>query len=52
MLSDDACDLLAVQRTLQGDPQAFAEIMQRYTPLLFSLSYRLLGSPGDGLLGF
>ena len=47
MLSDDARDLLAVQRTLQGDPQAFAEIVKRYTPLLFSLSYRLLGSPEE-----
>jgi RNA polymerase sigma-70 factor (ECF subfamily) len=40
----DARDLLAVQKTLQGHPQAFAELVERYTPLLFSLSYRMLGS--------
>lgn len=40
----DALDLLAVQRTLRGDRRAFSELVDRYTPLLYSLSYRMLGS--------
>ena len=44
MESDDPRDLLAVQRTLQGDTGAFGEIVDRYTPMLYSLSYRLLGN--------
>ena len=44
MESDEARDLFAVQRTLQGDTLAFAEIVDRYTPVLYSLSYRLLGN--------
>jgi RNA polymerase sigma-70 factor (ECF subfamily) len=39
----DAQDLWAVQATLNGDHRAFEEIVKRYTPLLYSLSYRLLG---------
>lgn len=40
----DALDLLAVQKTLQGNPGAFSELVERYTPLLFSLAYRMLGN--------
>lgn len=39
---DDAKDLLAVQKTLQGDTSAFSDIVNRYTPVIFSLSMRLL----------
>jgi RNA polymerase sigma-70 factor (ECF subfamily) len=39
----DALDLWAVQSTLSGNPAAFEEIVKRYTPLLYSLAYRLLG---------
>jgi RNA polymerase sigma-70 factor (ECF subfamily) len=38
----DAEDLWAVQATLNGNPQAFEAIIRRYTPLLYSLAYRLL----------
>jgi len=41
---DDARDLLAVQKTLQGDTDAFSEIVNRYTPVLYSLAFRLLGN--------
>ncbi|MFW6139316.1 MAG: RNA polymerase sigma factor [Spirochaetota bacterium] len=37
-------DLLAVQETLQGNKQAFTAIVERYTPLIYSLSYRMLGN--------
>jgi RNA polymerase sigma-70 factor (ECF subfamily) len=39
----DAQDLWAVQATLNGDQAAFEEIVKRYTPLLYSLAFRLLG---------
>ena len=39
----DARDLWAVQATLNGDRAAFDAIVKRYTPLLYSLAYRLLG---------
>lgn len=39
----DAQDLWAVQATLSGNPAAFESIVKRYTPLLYSLAYRLLG---------
>ena len=39
----DAQDLWAVQATLNGNPAAFEAIVNRYTPLLYSLAYRLLG---------
>jgi len=41
---DDAEDLLAIQETLRGRKQAFTTIVERYTPLLYSLSYRILGN--------
>jgi RNA polymerase sigma-70 factor (ECF subfamily) len=41
--TSDAQDLWAVQATLNGDPAAFEGIVKRYTPLLYSLAYRLLG---------
>jgi RNA polymerase sigma-70 factor (ECF subfamily) len=39
----EAQDLLAVQATLNGDQAAFEKIVKRYTPLLYSLAFRLLG---------
>ena len=46
-VSDDAKDLYAIQKTLQGDTDAFTEIVERYTPLLYSLALRILGT-SDG----
>ncbi len=40
---EEAGDLLAIQETLQGDRNAFAGIVERYTPLLYSLAFRTLG---------
>lgn len=40
-----ADDREAVRQTLEGDRQAFRFIVERYTPLLYSLAARLLG-PG------
>ncbi len=39
----DAEDLWAVQATLKGNADAFETIVRRYTPVLYSLAYRLLG---------
>jgi len=39
---DDVKDLLAVQKTLQGDTGAFSDIVNRYTPVIYSLAARLL----------
>jgi RNA polymerase sigma-70 factor (ECF subfamily) len=44
---EEADDLLAVQQTLQGDRNAFGAIVERYTPLMYSLAYRLLGRGED-----
>jgi RNA polymerase sigma-70 factor, ECF subfamily len=35
-------DALWVQRTLEGDPQAFGELVQRYERDVFNLAYRML----------
>lgn len=40
----DSEDLLAVQRTLRGESQAFEFLVRKYTPLLYSLSYRMTDS--------
>lgn len=40
-------DLRDVQETLRGNPRAFNGIVERYTPLLYSLAYRMLGSPEE-----
>ena len=42
--NDDARDLIAVQRTLRGEDHAFDDIVERFTPILFSLALRLLGN--------
>ncbi len=39
----DAEDLWAVQATLKGNPAAFETIVRRYTPVLYSLAFRMLG---------
>lgn len=44
---DDAGDLLAVQRTLQGETAAFNAIVHRYTSLVYSLAYRFLEDKQD-----
>lgn len=43
LANDDSRDLLSVQKTLRGDAQAFADIVGRYSPILYSLSFRFLG---------
>ena len=40
---DDSTDILAVQRTLQGDNSAFSIIVDKYTPIFYTLAYRMLG---------
>jgi RNA polymerase sigma-70 factor (ECF subfamily) len=40
---EEAGDLLAVQETVRGNRNAFAGIVERYTPLLYSLAFRMLG---------
>jgi RNA polymerase sigma-70 factor (ECF subfamily) len=42
--SIEAIEILAIQQTLQGNKNAFSTIIERYTPLLYSLAYRMLGS--------
>jgi RNA polymerase sigma-70 factor, ECF subfamily len=44
-LRDDADDLRAVQETLRGDLRAFDRLVDRYTPLLYSLAMRYLDGP-------
>jgi RNA polymerase sigma-70 factor (ECF subfamily) len=41
---DDSDDLLALQRTLRGESQAFDFIVKKYTPILYSLCYRMTDS--------
>jgi RNA polymerase sigma factor (sigma-70 family) len=44
---EEASDLLAIQDTLRGNRNAFAAIVERYTPLLYSLAFRMLGRGED-----
>jgi len=44
---EDVQDLLAVHETLRGRKRAFDSIVERYTPALYSLSYRMLGRSED-----
>lgn len=40
-------DSLWVQRTLEGDPQAFGELVQQYERDVFNLAYRMLNDGGE-----
>ncbi len=40
-------DALWVQRTLEGDPQAFGELVRRYERDVFNLAYRMLSERGE-----
>ena len=40
-------DLAAVQGTLRGEPGAFDALVERYTPVLYTLSLRMLGSADE-----
>lgn len=40
---DDSLDSAAARRMQSGDSSAFEEIVRRYTPLAYSLTYRLIG---------
>lgn len=42
--SDEALETLAIQQTLHGNKHAFSTIIERYTPLLYSLAFRMLGN--------
>ncbi|MGQ9616418.1 MAG: RNA polymerase sigma factor [Spirochaetota bacterium] len=42
--SDEALETLAIQQTLRGNKHAFSTIIERYTPLLYSLAFRMLGN--------
>ncbi len=44
---EETQDLLAIQETLQGNRRAFDDIVRRYTPVLYSLAYRLLEAPDE-----
>jgi RNA polymerase sigma-70 factor (ECF subfamily) len=46
-VNTDSADLLAVQRALRGDDTGFRELVERYTGLLFALSWRMLGDRED-----
>ncbi len=37
-------EILAIQQTLRGNKHAFSTIIERYTPLIYSLAYRMLGN--------
>ena len=41
--NENQADTRAVQAVLSGDRNAFREIVDRYTPVLYSLAYRMLG---------
>ena len=43
MKNEDKADTQAIQAVLSGDGDAFRGIVDRYTPVLFSLSHRMLG---------
>lgn len=43
----EVSDSLWVQRTLDGDPQAFGELVQLYERDVFNLAYRMLNERGE-----
>lgn len=45
--SDDADDLQAINETLQGSSDAFGRIVDRYTPVIYSLAIRYLSDAED-----
>ena len=47
MTMDEASDRLLVQRTRDGDVNAFGELVQRYQASVFSVCYRLLGDTAE-----
>lgn len=44
---DDRADLGALERIQTTDPDAFSEIVRRYSPMLYSLAFRFLGADRD-----
>jgi len=44
LYSDEVSDLIAIKETLGGNKETFSSIVKRYSPLLYSLSYRMLGN--------
>jgi RNA polymerase sigma-70 factor (ECF subfamily) len=44
---EDAEDLLAVQRALNGEPRAFDGVVRRYSGSLYGLALRMLDDPHD-----
>jgi len=43
----DAQDTLAVKETIRGNRNAFTSIVEHYTPLIYSLAFRMLGRKED-----
>lgn len=44
---DESQILAAIQETLNNNKSAFSVIVERYTPILYSLSYKMLGYSDD-----
>ena len=40
-------DEIYVQKTIEGDPEAFNELVQRHHARIYGLAYRMLGNPDD-----
>lgn len=40
-------DILCIQRALSGDPKGFEELVDRYSGVIFSLAFRMLGHRED-----
>ncbi len=43
----DLDEILAIQKTLQGNKESFSIIVQKYAPIFYTLSYRILGNAED-----
>ena len=42
-LEEDRLDLVSIHSVLEGDRNAFRNIVDRYTPVLYTLAFRMLG---------
>jgi len=43
----NSTEILAIQQTLQGNKEAFSIIVNNYTPMFYTLAYRMLGNAED-----
>jgi RNA polymerase sigma-70 factor, ECF subfamily len=46
-MDHQAEEILLIERALQGDRDAFSQLMHRYAGAVYGLAYRMLGSPQD-----